>query len=301
MEMLNPRRSVLIVDDIPSNIQILGEILKDECRVIFATSGEDALFTARTQNPDLILLDIMMPGMDGYQVCALLKSDPQTREIPVIFVSALDKEQHEAVGLDLGAIDYIAKPINPRLVRLRVRNHLELKGLKDHYKDLSCLDGLTGIPNRRQFEEFLNREWRRCGRSGLPLSLIMMDVDQFKRYNDHYGHGAGDEVLTRIAAALTGSRRRPADFLARFGGEEFACVLPETDRRGAALMGRKLQERVTGLKIPHSYSDVADHLTLSLGGATAIPTREGGPQSLFEAADGNLYKAKAKGRNCLVG
>ncbi|MBF0368125.1 MAG: diguanylate cyclase [Magnetococcales bacterium] len=295
-----PKQTILVVDDSPNNVRILSEILRQDHRILYATNGPDALETAKTQLPDLILLDIMMPEMDGYETCTKLKADPRTQEIPIIFITALDREQHETVGLELGGIDYLTKPINPYIVRLRVRNHLELKALRDHYKNLSAIDGLTGIANRRRFEEFLNQEWNRAVRSHSEISLIMMDIDCFKPYNDHYGHLAGDDTLRRIATTLKDTLDRPADLLARYGGEEFVCVLPETGREGAVLLGEKLRCQVVEQKIAHIYSAAADHVTLSLGLATAIPSQTNTPQELIEFADKNLYLAKEQGRNRLV-
>ena len=223
------RQTVLIVDDAPANIEVLSEALSDEYEVLFATSGQDALDVAAEQHPDLILLDVMMPEMDGYEVCTRLKGDTKTQTIPIIFVTAMDHEEEETKGLNVGAIDYLAKPIRPAIVRARVRNHLELKRYRDNLECLSSTDGLTGIANRRRFDEFLDREWLRARRCQTPLSLILMDIDLFKGYNDHYGHLAGDDCLRHLAREMTACLRRPTDLVARYGGEEFACLLPDTD------------------------------------------------------------------------
>ncbi|HEC15658.1 MAG TPA: diguanylate cyclase [Sedimenticola sp.] len=294
------QRTVLIVDDSPNNVRILGESLRQQHQVLYATNGKDALERAFTQAPDLILLDIMMPEMDGYEICARLKADPRTREIPIIFITAMDGEEHETIGLEMGAIDFIAKPINPRLVRLRVQNQIELKVLRDYYKTMSKIDGLTGIANRRRLEEFLEHEWKRSVRSGSRLALIMMDIDYFKAFNDHYGHSAGDDCLRRIATALAAEMTRSTDLVARYGGEEFACVLAGTGGEGARLMGEKLHKRVTSLNIPHAGSAVAGHVTLSLGAAWVMPSQDASPAALVDAADKNLYLAKSRGRNRLV-
>jgi len=294
------QRTILIVDDSPNNIRILSECLHHEYQIIFATNGDDALERALTQAPDLILLDIMMPNMDGYEVCTKLKATPCTKETPIIFITSMDREENETAGLKLGAIDYITKPINPHLVKLRVQNHIELKLLRDHYKHMSVIDGLTGIPNRRRFEEFLDQEWRRNMRFGSKLSLIMIDIDYFKLFNDHYGHIAGDDCLKQIANTLAEHISRSTDLIARYGGEEFVCVLSETDSKGAELIGKKLCHQVASLNIPHAYSAVADHVTISLGSAAVIPSTLESPKELIEAADKNLYLAKAQGRNRLV-
>lgn len=297
MEKEKVRQTVLIVDDAPANIELLSEVLESEYEVLFALSGEDGLNIAFEEAPDLILLDIVMPQMDGYEVCARLKADPRTRTIPVIFVTAMDLEEDETKGLALGAIDYIIKPIRPPIVRARVRNHLELKRYRDLLERLTTTDGLTGIANRRRFDAFLESEWSRARRSQKPLSLIMLDIDFFKAFNDHYGHLAGDDCLRQVAQCLDGRVRRPADLVARYGGEEFACLLPETNAMGAATMAKRFLESMNELNIPHAYSEAADHVTLSMGVATIIPLIGQPSSELVRRADQLLYEAKQNGRN----
>lgn len=295
--MTDARSKILVVDDIPSNVHVLSRILKDEHDIYFATDGAKALELAQSRLPDLVLLDIMMPGMDGYEVCSRLKTDPITRDIPVIFISAKSEVEDETYGLEVGAIDFISKPISPPIVKARVRNHLLLKRQTDLLRTLSFADGLTGIANRRRFDEVLLREWRRCGRVQLPLSLIMLDVDQFKPYNDHYGHQAGDECLRAVAQLLAEQMMRPGDLIARYGGEEFVCLLPETDEDGAVQVAERLRETVADRRLPHAVSHVADHVTISLGVATARPMLDDTPERLTQLADGLLYEAKRAGRN----
>ncbi|AWJ90840.1 diguanylate cyclase response regulator [Azospirillum baldaniorum] len=295
--MTDARSKILVVDDIPSNVHVLSRILKDDHDIYFATDGAKALELAQSRLPDLVLLDIMMPGMDGYEVCSRLKTDPITRDIPVIFISAKSEVEDETYGLEVGAIDFISKPISPPIVKARVRNHLLLKRQTDLLRTLSFADGLTGIANRRRFDEVLLREWRRCGRVQLPLSLIMLDVDQFKPYNDHYGHQAGDECLRAVAQLLAEQMMRPGDLIARYGGEEFVCLLPETDEGGAVQVAERLRETVADRRLPHAVSHVADHVTISLGVATARPTLDDTPDRLTQLADGLLYEAKRAGRN----
>ncbi|MBK4719356.1 diguanylate cyclase [Azospirillum sp. YIM DDC1] len=295
--MTDARSKILVVDDIPSNVHVLSRILKDDHEIYFATDGAKALELAQSRLPDLVLLDIMMPGMDGYEVCSRLKADPITRDIPVIFISAKSEVEDETYGLEVGAIDFISKPISPPIVKARVRNHLLLKRQTDLLRTLSFADGLTGIANRRRFDEVLLREWRRCARVQLPLSLIMLDVDQFKPYNDHYGHQAGDECLRAVAQLLAGQMMRPGDLIARYGGEEFVCLLPETDEDGAVQVAERLRGTVADRRLPHAVSHVADHVTISLGVATAQPILDNTPDRLTQLADGLLYEAKRAGRN----
>jgi diguanylate cyclase (GGDEF)-like protein len=297
MEKDAPRQTILIVDDTTANIEILSEMLSVDYEVLFATNGEDALEIAFDETPDLILLDILMPNMDGYEVCARLKADPRTRAIPVIFVTSMDQEEDETKGLAVGAIDYLIKPVRPPIVRARVHNHLELKRYRDVLEQMSTTDGLTGVANRRRFDESLEREWNRARRNKTPISLIMQDIDFFKAFNDHYGHLAGDDCLRQVARALAASVRRPSDLVARYGGEEFACLLPDTDANGAAWMANRFIEKMKELHIPHASSKAADHVTLSMGVATMTPL-VGQPHSeLVLRADQLLYEAKRNGRN----
>ncbi len=299
--MPDARPKILIVDDIPSNVHVLSRILRDDYDIYFATDGERALELVQARLPDLVLLDIMMPGMDGYEVCARIKSDPATHDIPVIFISAKSEVEDETRGLEVGAIDFITKPISPPIVKARVRNHLLLKRQADLLRSLSFLDGLTGIANRRRFDEAMAREWRRCGRSHQPVSLILLDVDHFKAYNDHYGHQAGDECLRAIADILAEQVNRAGDLIARYGGEEFIVLLPETGHEGAEQVAERLRLAVARQGIPHAHSPVAPHITISLGVATQVPTGTDTPDGLAQMADQLLYQAKRSGRNRVQG
>ena len=295
------KQTVLIVDDVPANTEFLTEVLGDDQKILAAASGQEALDTAISRLPDLILLDILMPDQDGYEICTKLKKEPATQNIPIIFVTALDQEQDEARGLQVGAIDYITKPFSPPIVRARVRNHLELKRYRDLLENLSTTDELTGIPNRRQFDHALDREWRRGLRNQSPVSLVLMDVDCFKAFNDHYGHLAGDDCLRRVADTLAGAARRPGDVMARLGGEEFVSLLPETDHRGAMVTANRIQQGVSSMGVPHAFSEAAEHVTLSIGLATMVPTKEQTSSDLIRRADEFLYLAKHNGRNQIAG
>nr|WP_237881477.1 diguanylate cyclase [Pseudomonas sp. PGPR40] len=290
------RPKLLIVDDQPTNIRVLHELFREDCDVFMATSGEQAISVCQAQLPDLILLDVVMEGMDGHEVCRRLKVDPATQGIPIIFITAQQQESDEVLGLELGAVDFISKPINPTIVRARVRTHLTLKLQSDLLRSMALMDGLTGVANRRKFDEDILVDWRQCFREQKPISLILVDVDYFKRYNDRYGHQAGDGCLKSVARVLSEAVRRPYDLVARYGGEEFACVLPNTALSGAVDIAEKMQERVQALGIEHSASDVDRVMTISLGVATLTPTGELGFEALIEAADKQLYEAKNAGR-----
>ncbi len=295
------RSRILIVDDIPDNIKSLNAILEDDYSISFATYWKKALEIASRNLPDLILLDILMPDMDGYEICRRLKSDPTTRDIPVIFITALNGEAEEEKGLAAGAADYITKPFHPAIVRLRVRNHLMLKLQRDRLAALTMTDGLTEIANRRRFDLHLDAEWRRCQRMRTPLSVVMADVDRFKAFNDRYGHAAGDECLKKVARALDGVPRRPGDLVARIGGEEFICLLPGTDAEGARVIAERVCAAVYDLAIPHADSSADGRVTISAGVATVQPTRDGTPETLLKQVDNRLYEAKRAGRNQAVG
>jgi diguanylate cyclase (GGDEF)-like protein len=291
------RQTILIADDSTAVVTLLRAVLGEEYDVIVAPTGPAAVENALQRQPDLILLDVMMPGMDGFEVCRRLRAEERTQRIPVMFITGLNAPEDERRGLELGAIDFIAKPIQPAIVRLRVRNHLELKRYRDFLEDLSLVDGLTGIGNRRRFDEFLIREWRRSRRARTPLALVMLDVDYFKAFNDKYGHAAGDECLREVAATIAMVVRRPGDLCARYGGEEFAAILPHTDLAGARTLGERIRAAVTGLEIPHARSAVAPVVTVSIGVAAGDIAGNEEPEALLRAADRRLYEAKIAGRN----
>ena len=288
---------ILVVDDAMENIQILHAALQDEHEVLFALDGPRALELARTQHPDLILLDAMMPDMDGYALCKELQAAPETADIPVIFVTALSSPEDETRALEAGAADFISKPVNAAVVRARVRTQLTVKRQRDALRALILLDGLTGVANRRAFDERLEAEWRRCGRNQLPVALVLVDIDHFKLYNDHYGHQAGDNTLLQVAGAMQRAAARAQDLVARYGGEEFAILLPQLDARGATGVAGRLKAELEKMAIPHLASPTAPHLTVSMGIACMTPGEHSLPGDLIQAADALLYKAKAAGRN----
>ncbi|HEY3383492.1 MAG TPA: diguanylate cyclase [Vicinamibacterales bacterium] len=291
------RQSILIVDDSPANLEALHEVLGPDYELLFATSGQEALELAREQVPDLILLDVMMPGMDGYEACRQLKREARTERIPVIFVTAMDHEQDEERGLNVGAIDYLTKPIRACIVRARVRNHLELKRARDLLESLSITDPLTGLANRRQFDAALETEIRRAQRVAERLALLMCDLDSFKPYNDHYGHVAGDRCLQDVAAVFRETFKRAGELPARYGGEEFAVILPGVTPREAWQLGDRIRAAVESRQLPHRASEVSSWVTLSVGVASAIVTPDVTGAWLVHRADQALYTSKKNGRN----
>jgi PleD family two-component response regulator len=220
------RGTLLIVDDEPVNVELLVTLLKADFKIETATSGAEALELAQIVKPDLILLDVMMPTMDGFEVCTRLKSNVGTADIPVIFITARSDAEAEACGLELGASDYVTKPISPPIMLARVRNHIAFKKARDALAASALVDGLTGIANRRCFDEALAVECGRVNRHAGLLSLILFDLDHFKALNDTWGHLAGDECLKKVGVVARAALQRSADIVARYGGEEFVCILP---------------------------------------------------------------------------
>jgi diguanylate cyclase (GGDEF)-like protein len=287
---------LLVVDDQPINIQVMHQIFAGEYQVFMATSGQQAINLCRANPPDLVLLDIVMPQMDGYEVCRQLKADPTTRDIPVIFVTAHTETDQETQGLELGAVDFITKPVVPAVVKARVRTHVTLKQQGDLLRKMVFLDGLLGVFNRRYFDQQLQTELARAHRSGAALSVLMIDVDYFKRYNDTYGHLAGDDCLRRVATTIRGALRRPADVVARYGGEEFSCILPETPLDDATTIAKALEQDIRALNIPHEKSDAAPVVSVSIGVCCIPAGTTGVATELVAQADAELYKAKHSGR-----
>lgn len=292
--MLDLKGTILVIDD----ESLISDLLADEeYAIINATDPMEGVALAGTKLPDLILLDIAMPGMDGFEVCRMLKADSQTRSIPIIFITGLSSAEHETRGLEAGGADYIIKPVNPSILFARVRIQMELKKQRDYLEALSTMDSLTGVYNRRWFDQSMDREWRRCGRAKTPLSLVMIDIDFFKAYNDAHGHLAGDDCLKMVARQLLGVPRRGGDTLSRFGGEEFVAILPDTPYQFLNFMADKFRRSVEEAAFAHGHSAVSDVVTVSVGAAVVVPDSSGDFQVLIEKADEMLYRAKNEGRN----
>jgi diguanylate cyclase (GGDEF)-like protein len=261
------------------------------------TAGDAVVERVSAGDIDLVLLDVVMPELDGFEICRRLKEDPQTADVPVIFLTALDARADEMQGFSVGAVDYITKPIDPSIVRARVRTHVELKRNRDLLEQLALVDELTGVANRRQFDRALNEEWRRSRRDERWLSLAIADVDHFKQFNDRWGHLAGDERLRAIAASLARTSRRAGDLLARYGGEEFALVLPGVDPAMMQGVTRELLRAVSGTIEGGGADTGRTMVTVSVGAITLVPARESTPTAALAVADGLLYEAKTGGRD----
>jgi len=319
-----PRRPdgpvVLLVDDQAIVGEAIRRMLAKHEDIAFHYCGdpEQALAVAEQLAPTTILQDLVMPGVDGFTMMERFRGHAATAAVPIIVLSSKEDPRDKSRAFTAGASDYLVKiPDEVELVA-RVRAHSgryllekqrdaayrELQALGRQLAEknaileaLSSLDGLTGIANRRRFDQALGEEWRRAFRDDRPISLILIDVDFFKRFNDHYGHVRGDECLRQVAAALAGEVSRAGDLVARFGGEEFVVLLPGTHAAGAALIAEAMRRRVAALAIPHAASDAAPHVTISLGSATLAVEPESSPERLIALADLGLYEAKKSGRN----
>ena len=297
------QQTLMIVDDYESNLHAMEALFKLEYNVVLQTNGRDAIDYAIKQDVDLILLDIDMPEMNGYEACAALRSNVLTAHIPIIFVTAADSQEEEEKGLLLGAVDYVVKPVNLSILRTRVRNQMESIQYRKKLEMLSCVDGLTGASNRRQLDTMLLQNYASTIRYGNCLALLMIDIDNFKQYNDTYGHLKGDQCLKLVADTIMSVRRRDTDIVGRYGGEEFAVVLPDTDVEGALVVANKLLKSIRDLKIEHSGSPNDKIVTISIGLAV-FEAKHGNHQEIsldefVNHADKQLYASKHNGKNCV--
>lgn len=297
LDLPEVRPRLLMVDDEPLNIQAVYQAFAPDHQVLVATHGEQALALCASRQPDLVLLDVGMPGMDGFEVCRRLKADPSTRDIPVVFVTAHDDADVETRALAAGAVDFITKPIQPQVVRARVRTQLTLKRQADQLRQWVDTDGLTGVHNRRVFDARLHEEWGRARRQREALSVLLVDLDQFGRFNTRYGPQAGDDCLRRVAHTLAGGLMRHGDLLARLAADQFACLLPATPLPGAVQVARRLAEHLRLQAIAHPDSSVAGILTVSQGVAAASGVLALPADALLRAASEQMHQAKALGRN----
>ncbi len=295
--VLSNRPRILIVDDDKINQRLLSGLLMQDYTVEQAEGGSQALAMIDANPPDLILLDIMMPAMNGFQVIRQLKNNEITQEIPVIFITALDSVRNEEEGLKLGAVDYIKKPFVPSIVKARIRNILTMVRQRKLLETLAHIDGLTEIPNRRYFDLALRREWHRAMRYKECMSVAIADVDYFKQFNDNYGHASGDKILISLSKEIRRNLKRPYDLVSRYGGEEFGIILPRTSAAKAFQLCEAIRSAIHRLEIIHEFSFVSEYITISIGGATLIPSKNSEPPAIMEKADSRLYVAKNSGRN----
>jgi len=290
------KNSVLIVDDENMDILSLSHILSPEYTIYAAKDGEKAIMAADKYMPDVILLDIIMPGMDGYTVLATLKKSDKTRDIPVIFISGLSNTADEEKGLSLGAADYIGKPFSPTIVKLRVHNQVKMLNQYRTIERLTMSDQLTEIFNRRGFDYRMNMEWIRAIRDNSVMSILMLDVDNFKVYNDTYGHQQGDVALQVVAQTIMQSLNRPGDIVARWGGEEFVVLLPNTDIKGALIVAERIRINISEIVVPCA-DGTKTKISVSVGVNRHEPNIGSFLENFISEADKALYRAKKTGKN----
>jgi diguanylate cyclase (GGDEF)-like protein len=294
------KNTLLIVDDENANLKILSHILGRDYTIYTATNGVNAIEKAKEYMPDLILMDIMMPEMDGYHTLAEMKKCEEIKKIPVIFITGLDSDEDEEKGLSLEAADYITKPFSATIVKLRVRNQIQIVNQMHTIERLSMIDQLTDIPNRRSFDSHLRIEWKQSIREQTPISLLMIDLDRFKKINDTYGHQQGDIVLQAAANIFRQSFKRPIDLAARWGGEEFVVLLPNTPLEGAMKVAENIRADVEKAEIANADDGEPIKITLSIGVNSLIPDHESSIDAFLSDADRALYAVKEAGGNKVI-
>lgn len=291
--------NILIVDDSVLQGTALKNILAQDYHVEVCLSGEDAIGKAAAIKPSLILLDVILSGMDGFETLLRLKEQELTKNIPVILITSLTDIGNEEKGLNLGAVDYIVKPFNAGIVRARVQTHMQLYTYRRAFETLAMIDGMTGIYNRRYYDERSRSEWGRAMKEQRPLSIGLLDVDYFKQYNDIYGHPCGDDILKKLANELTGRLRCNSDFAARYGGEEFVFLMSDTSEEQGRRIACDICQEIEKLKIPHKGSPNGV-LTVSIGGVSVTPHISQEYVEIFRTVDDMLYRAKKSGRNTVI-
>ncbi len=290
---------ILIVDDSPVQANFLSSILSPDYEVTVVHTAEEGLGQAKAVEYSLILLDVIMPGMDGFQLLKMLQEEVILRHTPVILITSLNDIQNEERGLTLGAVDYITKPFHPAIVRARVHTHINLYKYRTQIEREATVDQLTGVPNRRQYDEVSVQRWQDAIRLGVPFSVCMFDIDKFKVYNDTFGHPAGDKVIKAVAETASSMLRRGTDFFARYGGEEFvALILGGGSENDFAHLCR-VRQAVEELHIAHN-PEVSPWVTISIGGISVLPKAESSFDTYLKMADAMLYDAKRFGRNQVV-
>ncbi len=290
-------KTILVVDDTIANLDILVDLLADY-DVIDAASGEDALEIASDEHVDLILLDIMMPGMDGYEVCSRLKSNDRTKDIPVIFITAITGEESIEKAYDIGGADYVTKPFKPKELLSRVKKELRIQDLVSKLKLLASIDPMTKLYNRRYFTQMAQYTFDLQKREGHTLSIIILDIDKFKQINDVYGHQIGDSVIISLADRLL-QHKRSSDIACRYGGEEFVLLLPDTSLDNATKLAEKMRQCIeSGCLTTEDGQTI--HCTVSIGVSRADFTNESDIEHSLKRADDALYEAKAQGRNRII-
>ena len=301
LQSLDEKHTILIVDDNELELLVFRSAISEEVVTSFVSSAEEAIrYIEHHSAPDLIILDVMMPTVTGFQLCEQLKADFKTRDIPIIFLTALNNLDTRTKAFKAGAVDFISKPFYPEELEFRVMNQLRAIDQRNHLESLAFVDELTRLPNRRRYNQAMLSEWSRCKRHKTSIALLIIDIDSFKLYNDTYGHMAGDRAISEIGQSLSTQASRPGDICARFGGEEFVLLLPECNVEGAIAKASKALKDVIALSIPHERSSAHQYASISVGVAVAYPSNELDTLELFKRADTALYEAKTNGKNQFV-
>ena len=290
---------ILIIDDSPVQANFLSSILAPDYEITVVNSAEEGLEQAKAGDYSLILLDVIMPGIDGFQLLKMLQEEVILRHTPVILITSLNDIQHEEQGLTLGAVDYITKPFHPAIVRARVHTHINLYQDRTQIEREATVDQLTGVPNRRRYDAVSGKRWQDAVRLGVPFSICMFDIDKFKVYNDTFGHPAGDKVIKAVAETAASKLRRGTDFFARYGGEEFVALILGGGSENDFAYLKKVRQAVEDLQIPHN-PEVSQWVTISIGGITVLPKVGSTYDMYLKMADAMLYDAKRFGRNQVV-
>jgi len=291
--------TILITDDTKANLEVLSGILSPVYNILISRNGPRAIELAKEHKPDLILLDVLMPDMSGFEVITKLKENEITNRIPVIFITGLAGAEDEERGFFLGAVDYIAKPFNKAIVKARVNTHIRIVDQMRTIERIGLIDPLTKISNRRGFENRLNVEWNRAFRERTPISILVIDIDKFKDYNDTYGHQQGDAILKAFSEVSTKTLMRAVDFAARWGGEEFVILLPGTDMAGSSEVAERVRKNVENMEVFTEDGDET-RITVSIGVNSLIPDANSNIMDFIKKADQALYKAKEMGRNTVA-
>ena len=290
---------ILIIDDSPVQANFLKSILEHDYAITVSNTAEDGLNQVRTGDYSLILLDVIMPGMDGFELLKKLQEEVLLQRAPVILITSLNDTDHEEKGLTLGAVDYITKPFHPAIVRARVHTHVKLYQYRTQIEREATMDQLTGVANRRRYDSVSLKRWQDAIRLHVPFSICMFDIDKFKVYNDTFGHPAGDKVIAAVAKTAAARLQRSTDFLARYGGEEFVSLILGGSAEKVFAHMKKIRRALEDLHIPHNPS-VSPYVTVSIGGVTVVPRAEDSFASYLKIADTMLYDAKKHGRNQVV-
>ncbi len=297
---------IMVVDDSRTQRYVINQYLAQlDCEVISCESGEDALFKVSEKVPDLIILDVEMPGLSGFETCKALRGLLQDHWVPIIYLTARTEPKDIVEGLNVGGDTYISKPVHEDVLSAIAKAMLKVSSIQaelmkanQKLDEVAHYDVLTQVMNRRGYEDMFERLWKDHHRKKAPLTIMIMDIDHFKKYNDNYGHIQGDQCLRQVAQTLKSALKRPIDILARYGGEEFVVLLPGTDEEGAQIVANRFIQAMQKAKIAHEFSDTQPYVTVSIG-LSQVRFGQETRKEVLQRADKALYEAKESGRNCV--